>query len=61
MNAFGMAGFHRLNVIYQVRNVASDVFVKDAWARGQPYIDLQIGLKQSTRRSAVTCVASRRT
>jgi carbonic anhydrase len=24
-----------LNVIYQVRNVASDVFVLDAWARGQ--------------------------
>src|SRR5258705_11646395 len=24
-----------LNVIRQVRNVASDVFVKDAWARGQ--------------------------
>jgi carbonic anhydrase len=24
-----------LNVIYQARNVASDVFVKDAWARGQ--------------------------
>lgn len=25
-----------LNVIRQVRNVASDVFVHDAWARGQP-------------------------
>jgi carbonic anhydrase len=25
-----------LNVISQVRNVASDVFVQDAWARGQP-------------------------
>ncbi|UFN51130.1 carbonic anhydrase [Roseomonas sp. OT10] len=25
-----------LNVIRQVRNVASDVFVQDAWARGQP-------------------------
>jgi carbonic anhydrase len=25
-----------LNVIRQVRNVASDVFVTDAWARGQP-------------------------
>ena len=25
-----------LNVIRQVRNVASDVFVRDAWARGQP-------------------------
>ena len=25
-----------LNVIHQVRNVASDVFVQDAWARGQP-------------------------
>ncbi|HTX47825.1 MAG TPA: carbonic anhydrase [Caulobacteraceae bacterium] len=25
-----------LNVIQQVRNVASDVFVQDAWARGQP-------------------------
>jgi carbonic anhydrase len=24
-----------LNVINQVRNVASDVFVQDAWARGQ--------------------------
>ena len=24
-----------LNVIQQVRNVASDVFVQDAWARGQ--------------------------
>jgi carbonic anhydrase len=24
-----------LNVIHQVRNVASDVFVQDAWARGQ--------------------------
>jgi carbonic anhydrase len=24
-----------LNVIHQVRNVASDVFVRDAWARGQ--------------------------
>ena len=24
-----------LNVIRQVRNVASDVFVQDAWARGQ--------------------------
>jgi carbonic anhydrase len=25
-----------LNVMRQVRNVASDVFVRDAWARGQP-------------------------
>ena len=25
-----------LNVMRQVRNVASDVFVEDAWARGQP-------------------------
>ena len=25
-----------LNVMRQVRNVASDVFVQDAWARGQP-------------------------
>ena len=25
-----------LNVIRQVRNVASDVFVQDAWARGEP-------------------------
>src|SRR5246500_5424522 len=25
-----------LNVIRQVRNVASDVFVQDAWSRGQP-------------------------
>jgi carbonic anhydrase len=25
-----------LNVVAQVRNVASDVFVRDAWARGQP-------------------------
>jgi carbonic anhydrase len=25
-----------LNVIRQVRNVASDLFVRDAWARGQP-------------------------
>jgi len=25
-----------LNVIRQMRNVASDVFVQDAWARGQP-------------------------
>jgi carbonic anhydrase len=25
-----------LNVIRQARNVASDVFVQDAWARGQP-------------------------
>ena len=25
-----------LNVLRQVRNVASDVFVQDAWARGQP-------------------------
>ncbi len=25
-----------LNVIQQVRNVASDVFVRDAWGRGQP-------------------------
>ncbi|WP_425995024.1 carbonic anhydrase [Caulobacter sp. DWR1-3-2b1] len=25
-----------LNVIRQVRNVAADVFVQDAWARGQP-------------------------
>ncbi|HVY58807.1 MAG TPA: carbonic anhydrase [Xanthobacteraceae bacterium] len=25
-----------LNVVAQVRNVASDVFVQDAWARGQP-------------------------
>ena len=25
-----------LNVVHQVRNVASDVFVQDAWARGQP-------------------------
>jgi carbonic anhydrase len=25
-----------LNVIRQVRNVASDVFVQDAWVRGQP-------------------------
>jgi carbonic anhydrase len=25
-----------LNVIRQVRNVASDVFVEEAWARGQP-------------------------
>ena len=25
-----------LNVLQQVRNVASDVFVQDAWARGQP-------------------------
>jgi carbonic anhydrase len=25
-----------LNVIHQVRNVASDVFVQEAWARGQP-------------------------
>jgi carbonic anhydrase len=25
-----------LNVIRQVRNVAADVFVRDAWARGQP-------------------------
>jgi carbonic anhydrase len=27
-----------LNVMRQVRNVASDVFVQDAWARGQPLI-----------------------
>ena len=25
-----------LNVIRQVRNVASDVFVREAWKRGQP-------------------------
>jgi carbonic anhydrase len=25
-----------LNVLRQVRNVASDVFVEEAWARGQP-------------------------
>ncbi len=25
-----------LNVMHQVRNVAADVFVQDAWARGQP-------------------------
>jgi carbonic anhydrase len=25
-----------LNVVRQVRNVASDIFVQDAWARGQP-------------------------
>jgi carbonic anhydrase len=25
-----------LNVLRQVRNVASDIFVRDAWARGQP-------------------------
>ena len=25
-----------LNVVRQVRNVASDVFVQEAWARGQP-------------------------
>jgi len=25
-----------MNVIRQVRNVASDIFVRDAWARGQP-------------------------
>jgi carbonic anhydrase len=25
-----------LNVARQVRNVAADVFVQDAWARGQP-------------------------
>jgi carbonic anhydrase len=25
-----------LNVIRQVKNVASDVFVQEAWARGQP-------------------------
>jgi len=25
-----------LNVMRQVRNVSSDVFVQDAWARGQP-------------------------
>ena len=25
-----------LNVVRQVRNVASDLFVRDAWARGQP-------------------------
>jgi carbonic anhydrase len=25
-----------LNVIRQVRNVASDIFVQEAWARGQP-------------------------
>jgi carbonic anhydrase len=25
-----------LNVLRQVRNVASDIFVQDAWARGQP-------------------------
>jgi carbonic anhydrase len=25
-----------LNVMRQVRNVAADVFVQDAWARGQP-------------------------
>jgi carbonic anhydrase len=25
-----------MNVVRQVRNVASDVFVQDAWARGQP-------------------------
>ena len=25
-----------LNVIRQVRNVATDIFVQEAWARGQP-------------------------
>jgi carbonic anhydrase len=40
LNAFrdGRARLHRLcelNVIRQVRNVASDVFVQEAWARGQ--------------------------
>jgi carbonic anhydrase len=35
----GRPRLHRLcelNVIRQVRNVASDVFIQDAWARGQP-------------------------
>ena len=41
LNAFRdwRARLHRLcelNVIRQVRNVASDVFVQEAWARGQP-------------------------
>jgi carbonic anhydrase len=27
--------YARLNVIRQVRNIESDVFVVDAWARGQ--------------------------
>ncbi len=31
-----LARLTELNVIRQVRNVASDVFVQDAWARGQP-------------------------
>ena len=30
-----MTGLCELNVMRQVRNVASDVFVQDAWARGQ--------------------------
>jgi carbonic anhydrase len=31
-----LARLCELNVIRQVKNVASDVFVQDAWARGQP-------------------------
>jgi carbonic anhydrase len=31
-----LARLTELNVIRQARNVASDVFVQDAWARGQP-------------------------
>ena len=30
-----LTGLCELNVMRQVRNVASDVFVQDAWARGQ--------------------------
>ena len=33
-----------LNVIRQVRNVASDVFVQDAWARGQDVSRPRLGL-----------------
>ncbi len=33
-----------LNVIRQVRNVASDVFVQDAWARGQTAVGARLGL-----------------
>ena len=33
-----------LNVIRQVRNVASDVFVQDAWARGQAACRPRLGL-----------------
>jgi len=32
----GTDNYGELNVIQQVRNVASDLFVQDAWGRGQP-------------------------